>query len=141
MDLYAPSNVCESLAVIGFAIEDVVLIDDGHADLLKLGFLHRGVLHYLDHEPSLCVGAEAVVLEVQPDVPRRAPRDREPPGQRCSHLHTDDAIWVNAYGKPTDVVTVDDARRGHRGRGNALLPPVHSHTPLLKSTVSVAHSL
>ena len=28
--------------------DDVVLIDDGHADLLKLGFRH-----HLDHEPAL----------------------------------------------------------------------------------------
>ena len=36
-----------------------ILIDDCHADLLKLGFRH-----YLNHKPAMCAGAEAVVLEV-----------------------------------------------------------------------------
>merc|ERR1719384_2248179 len=88
LNLYGESNVCESLAVIGFAIEESVsslyhfiwnglqhhtpltgdqivffplhiLIDDGHADLLKLGFKH-----YLQNEPALCVNAEAVIRDV-----------------------------------------------------------------------------
>merc|ERR1719242_2868393 len=88
LKLYGESNVCESLAVIGFAIEESVsrlyefiwnglrdhtpltgdqivffplhiLIDDGHADLLKLGFKH-----YLQNEPALCINAEAVINEV-----------------------------------------------------------------------------
>jgi len=88
LNLYGDSNVCESLAVIGFAIEESVsrlyefiwnglrehtplrgdqmvffplhiLIDDGHADLLKLGFKH-----YLQNEPALCHRAEAVINEV-----------------------------------------------------------------------------
>merc|ERR1711994_511816 len=88
VNLYGESNVCESLAVIGFAIEESVsrlyefiwnglrnhtpltgdqmvffplhiLIDDGHADLLKLGFKH-----FLENEPTLCVNAEAVIRDV-----------------------------------------------------------------------------
>jgi len=88
LDLYEKSNVCDSLAVIGFAIEETVsrlyqfvwnglrdhtpltgdqivffplhiLIDDGHADLLKLGFKH-----YVQSEPALCKGARDVVQEV-----------------------------------------------------------------------------
>jgi len=88
VNLYGESNVCESLAVIGFAIEESVsrlyefiwnglrnhtpltgdqmvffplhiLIDDGHADLLKLGFKH-----FLENEPALCDKAEALILEV-----------------------------------------------------------------------------
>ena len=86
--LYAESNVCESLAVIAFAIEETVsrlyefiwnglkehtplkgdqmvffplhiLIDDGHADLLKLGFKH-----FLQNEPTLCRRAEDLIKDV-----------------------------------------------------------------------------
>merc|ERR1719385_425155 len=88
VNLYGESNVCESLAVIGFAIEESVsrlyefiwnglrdhtpltgdqivffplhiLIDDGHADLLKLGFKH-----FLQNQPALCEGAETVIRDV-----------------------------------------------------------------------------
>jgi len=88
LNLYGESNVCESLAVIGFAIEESVsrlyefiwnglrdhtpltgdqivffplhiLIDDGHADLLKLGFKH-----FLQNQPALCEGAETVIRDV-----------------------------------------------------------------------------
>jgi len=88
LDLYEESNVCDSLAVIGFAIEETVsrlyqfvwkglkdhtpltdeeivffplhiLIDDGHADLLKLGFKH-----YVQNAPGLCTGARDVVEKV-----------------------------------------------------------------------------
>jgi len=88
INLYGESNVCESLAVIGFAIEESVsrlyeyiwnglrdhtkltgdqivffplhiLIDDGHADLLKLGFKH-----YVQNEPALCQRSEEVINDV-----------------------------------------------------------------------------
>jgi len=88
INLYGDSNVCESLAVIGFAIEESVsrlyeyiwnglrdhteltgdqivffplhiLIDDGHADLLKLGFKH-----YVQNEPQLCSKSETVINDV-----------------------------------------------------------------------------
>ena len=88
LSLYSTSNVCDSLAVIGFAIEETVsrlyefiwnglqhhtpltgdqivffplhiLIDDGHADLLKLGFKH-----YVESDPAMCSNAVAVVNQV-----------------------------------------------------------------------------
>ena len=88
LDIYAKSNVCVSLAIIGFAIEETVstlyefiwnglnshtalapadivffplhiFLDDGHADLLKLGFKH-----YLSLNNTMCDDAESVIMSV-----------------------------------------------------------------------------
>lgn len=88
LDMYDKSNACEAVAVIGFAIEETVsklysfiydslqdhtklspsdyvffplhiLIDDGHADLLKLAYKH-----YIENKPSLCKNAPNIVHEV-----------------------------------------------------------------------------
>ena len=87
LDIYEKSNVCVCLAIIGFAIEETVstlynfvwnglkdhtelapneivffplhiFLDDGHADLLKLGFKH-----YLLNS-TMCGEAEAVIQSV-----------------------------------------------------------------------------
>ena len=86
--LYRTTNACESLAIIGFAIEETVsrlyeyiwnglqnhtpltddkivffplhiLIDDGHADLLKLGFKH-----YLVNNNTMCQESENIINDV-----------------------------------------------------------------------------
>ena len=88
LDIYEESNVCVCLAIIGFAIEETVstlyefiwnglndytellpnetvffplhiFLDDGHADLLKLGFKH-----YLLQNGTMCDGTEAVIQAV-----------------------------------------------------------------------------
>ena len=88
LDMYENTNVCESLAIIGFAIEETVstlyqyiwkglkehtsltgdeivffplhiLIDDGHADLLKLGFKH-----YVEVNGTMCDNAEDIIRSV-----------------------------------------------------------------------------
>lgn len=84
---YREANACESLAIIGFAIEETVstlyqfiwdglkktdmdpadyvffplhiLVDDGHADLLK-----RGFIKYWQQNPQQCARAPALVKEV-----------------------------------------------------------------------------
>ena len=88
LNMYDKSNACEAVAVIGFAIEETVsklysfvydtlkyhttldasdyvffplhiLIDDGHADLLKLSFKH-----YVVTKPEMCENAARIVHEV-----------------------------------------------------------------------------
>ena len=84
---YEDANACEALSMIGFAIEETVsilysylwnglkttdmdpedfvffplhiLVDDGHADLLKAGFAA-----YWDENPEQCKAAPRLVLEV-----------------------------------------------------------------------------
>jgi len=87
LDLYEKSNACEALAVIGFSIEQTVpqlyqfildglkrgpmdpddyvffplhiLVDDGHADLLKGAFAREWA-----RDPAQCANAESLVFEV-----------------------------------------------------------------------------
>jgi L-fuculose-phosphate aldolase len=87
LNKYDEANACEALSMIGFAVEETVstiyqylwdglkltdmdpqdivffplhiLIDDGHADLLK-----RGFAGYWEDTPELCKSAPRLVLEV-----------------------------------------------------------------------------
>jgi hypothetical protein len=141
LNLYGESNVCESLAVIGFAIEESVsrlyefiwnglrdhtplsgdqivffplhiLIDDGHADLLKLGFKH-----FVQNEPALCSGVDDVVhnvlrrrIKMYDDIRMQIEKKQN---HRCSlPMSYQELEWMKLQVQPRPIEAVDDGAKG-----------------------------
>jgi len=152
LNLYGESNVCESLAVIGFAIEESVsrlyefiwnglrdhtpltgdqivffplhiLIDDGHADLLKLGFKH-----FVQNQPALCGNVDDVIhnvlrkrIKMYDDIRVEI---EEKQGHKCSlPMSYQELEWMRLQVQPPPVETVAAAKGT---QGSAAVKDAHS---------------